>query len=88
MEEISYEGVQSALEDEGKCYLCGSSNYSLVDYYRKFDTIGLISLNEWYVLDFPLKCYDENGNEMNGEDGTSTSFANGNMKRKRQFRSA
>ena len=76
MENVSYEGVQSALEDQGSCYLCGSSDYSLIDYYRKFDTIGLISLNDWYVLDFRLKCHDENGNEVNGEDGTSTSFGN------------
>ena len=40
------------------------------------DTIGLIALNDWYVLDFRLKCHDENGNEVNGEDGTSTSFGN------------
>ena len=76
MENVSYEGVQSALEDQGSCYLCGSSDYSLIDYYRKFDAIGLISLNDWYVLDFRLKCHDENGNEVNGEDGTSTSFGN------------
>ena len=76
MENVSYEGVQSALEDQGSCYLCGSSDYSLIDYYRKFDTIGLISLNDWYVLDFRLKCHDENGSEVNGEDGTSTSFGN------------
>lgn len=76
MENVSNEGVQSALEDEGNCYLCGSSDYSLVDYYQKCDTVGLISLNDWYVLAFPLKCYDENGNEVNGEDGTSTSFGN------------
>lgn len=62
MENVGYEGVQSALEDQGSCYLCGSSDYSLIDYYRKFDTIGLISLNDWYVLDFHLKCHDENGN--------------------------
>ena len=36
-----------------------------MEYYRKFDTIGLISLNDWYVIDFPLKNYDENGNGNN-----------------------
>ena len=30
-----------------------------MDYYRKFDTVGLISLNDWHVLDFQLKAYDE-----------------------------
>lgn len=76
LEDVTYEGIQSTLEDQGACYLCGSSDYSLVDYYRKFDTIGVISLNDWYVLDFRLKCQDENGNEVNGEEGTSSSFGN------------
>lgn len=70
-EDVSYAGIQSILEDPGACYLCGSSDYSLVDYYRQFDTIGVISLNDWYVLDFRLKCYDENGNK-----GVSSSFGN------------
>lgn len=29
----------SKLEDNKQCYLCGSSDYSMMDYYRKFDTI-------------------------------------------------
>ena len=45
-----------------------------MSYYRNFDTIGLISLNDWYVIDFPLKNYDEN--EM--ESAASTSFLSGN----------
>ena len=75
LQDVSYEG-KSRLEDTGACYLCGSSDYSLVDYYRKFDTIGLISLNDWYVLKFRLMCRDENGNEMNIEDVTSSMFGN------------
>ena len=51
----------SKLEDNKRCYLCGSSDYSMMDYYRKLDTIGLISLNDWHVLNFQLKNYDENG---------------------------
>ena len=43
-----------------------------MSYYKNFDTIGLISLNDWYVIDFPLKNYDENGNEI--ESAASTSF--------------
>lgn len=76
LEDVAYEGIQSGLEDQGACYLCGSSDFSLVDYYRRFDTIGLISLNDWYVLDFRLKCQDENGNEVNGEDGSTSTFGN------------
>ena len=25
-----------------------------MSYFRNFDTIGLISLNDWYVIDFPI----------------------------------
>ena len=46
-----------------------------MEYYRKFDTIGLISLNDWYIIDFPLKNYDENGMEI--QTNTSTSFLSG-----------
>lgn len=47
-----------------------------MSYNKNFDTIGLISLNDWYVIDFPLKNYDENGNEI--ESAASTSFLSGN----------
>lgn len=75
LQDVSYEG-KSRLKDTGACYLCGSSDYSLIDSYRKFDTIGLISLNDWYVLKFRLMCRDDNGNEMNIEDVTSSMFGN------------
>lgn len=37
-----------------------------MSYYKNFDTIGLISLNDWYVIDFPLKNYDERVAYLNG----------------------
>ena len=62
--EITYDHLESDLDDITQCYLCGNSNESLISYYRKFGTIGLISLNDWYVLNFHLKAYDENGIEI------------------------
>lgn len=50
-EDISFTEMESKLKNEKECYLCGSSDRSLMDYYRKFDTVGVISLNDWYVLD-------------------------------------
>lgn len=50
IEDVSYEGIKSVLEDHEECYLCGSSDRSLMGYYRNLDTIGLISLNDWYVV--------------------------------------
>lgn len=72
-EDVIYEGIKSVLDDNGECYLCGNSERSLMGYYRKFDTIGLISLNDWYVVDFDLKKYDEQGNPVSNE-GSHTSL--------------
>ena len=74
--EITFDDLQSSLKDLSTCYLCGSSDYSMMDYYRKFDTVGLISLNDWYVLDFQLKAYDENGNEIPNKTGSNILFGN------------
>lgn len=74
--EITFDDLQSNLKDISTCYLCGSSDYSMMDYYRKFDTVGLISLNDWYVLDFQLKAYDENGNEIPNKTGSNILFGN------------
>ena len=47
--------MKSELSDESCCYLCGSSNNSLVRFYRKTGSIGIISLNNWYVTDFRIE---------------------------------
>ena len=61
--DVTFDDLRSSLENTSECYLCGNAEESLMSYFRNFDTIGLISLNDWYVIDFPLKNYDENGNE-------------------------
>lgn len=66
----------SKLKDKKRCYLCGSSDYSMMDYYRKFDTIGLISLNDWQVLAFQLKNYDEYGKEIKDKGSNQMFFGN------------
>lgn len=62
--EITYDHIKSDLDDITQCYLCGNSNESLMFYYSKFGTVGLISLNDWYVLNFHLKAYGEKGIEI------------------------
>ena len=59
MEDVTFQGLTCALEDKGSCYLCGSSDYSLVDLFRKSGRIVVISLNDWYVLKFHIKSRDE-----------------------------
>lgn len=62
-EDGTFEGLESGLKNKEECYLCGSSDYSLIDYYRQFNTIGIISLNDWYVLNFQVRRTDIDGNE-------------------------
>lgn len=73
---MEYGNIESMLENEEECYLCGNSNRSMMGYYRKFDTVGVIALNEWYVLDLRLKEYDGSGNPIEASSGTSDSFGN------------
>jgi hypothetical protein len=67
-----YETITSRLDNQGECYLCGSSNESMLDYYKKCDTIGIIGLNQWYILDLRLKEYDSKGNVIEKEGSSST----------------
>lgn len=43
------------------CYLCGNGN-SLMSYYSKFDSIGVICLNTWQILDSHIRNFDDDGN--------------------------
>ncbi|MEE0884998.1 MAG: hypothetical protein U0L59_07210 [Faecalimonas sp.] len=68
-----YGTITSELHDKEKCYLCGSSDDSMMDYYGKFDTIGIIGLNQWHILDLRLKEYDSEGNAVEKE-GSSNDY--------------
>lgn len=59
---VEFGHIKSELKNVKECYLCGNSAKSLMGYFRKFDTIGVIGLNEWYVVDLHLKKYDGEGN--------------------------
>lgn len=56
------EPIQSKLKDTKKCWLCGSDNRSLMGFFRKFDSLGIICVNNWYVLDMRIRNQDEGGN--------------------------
>ena len=45
------ESVESKLKDPKQCWLCGSDERSMMDYFRKFDDLGVICTNHWYVMD-------------------------------------
>lgn len=43
--DVTYDHLTSKLTDSSQCYICGNHEMSLMPYYRKFDTIGILSLN-------------------------------------------
>lgn len=73
IEDVTYEG-KSRLEDPGACYLCGGGKSSMTDYYHRFEGLGLISLNNWYVLDFRLKRRNES--DVDVRDSFSCTYEN------------
>jgi len=75
--DVTYDHLTSKLSDSSQCFICGNHEMSLMPYYRKFDTIGIISLTEWYVIDLGLKEYDEVGKEI--KDGGNTSMRTTNL---------
>lgn len=58
--------VKSELKDVSKCYLCGNADKSLMGYFRKFDDLGIISVNQWYVLDLGIRTQGELEEDYNG----------------------
>ena len=49
--QVTQGAVKSALDNKEECCLCGSNSRSLMGMYRGKDDMGIISLNNWYVLD-------------------------------------
>ena len=66
-EYVVHGAIVSQLKNTDECYLCGYTDESLMDYYRKFDTIGVIGLNQWVIIDLRLKEYDSEGNYVKKE---------------------
>ena len=62
--DVTFDDLRSSLENTSECYLCGNAEESLMSYFRNFDTIGLISLNDWFSTEklrwkwkWGRKCY-------------------------------
>lgn len=66
------ETAVSKLIDKDGCYLCGNAEKSLMGYFRQFDDLGIISLNQWYVLDMGILPHE--GEEEFASGGTRTAM--------------
>lgn len=72
-ETVTYAGVMSELSDDTQCYLCGDTDDSMMQYYRRFDGLGIIFLNDWNILPFETAVYDEDGVKIKNLSGTRSS---------------
>lgn len=61
---ITPEPVQSLLTDKSRCWMCGNDDRSLMGMYRGKDDLGVLCLNDWYVLPMDIRNLDENGNPV------------------------
>lgn len=60
--------AKSRLKNLEECYLCGSSAQSLMDLFQKYEDLGVICVNDWYVLDMRIRNHDDDGN-LTGAQG-------------------
>lgn len=70
-EERSMMAIESEV-DESNCCICGSNTHSLMPYYRKMDSVGLVCLNTMSISNTGVRTYDDNGDEV--LDGSSSGF--------------
>lgn len=55
------EPADSMLENPEECYLCGNHNRSLMSMFRGKDDLGIICVNDWYVLNMQICDFDGMG---------------------------
>lgn len=53
--------ADSMLENLEECYLCGNHNRSLMSMFRGKDDLGIICVNDWYVLNMQICDFDGMG---------------------------
>ena len=66
--------VKSKLEHTEECYLCGSNSRSLIGVYRNYEDLGIICVNEWYVLDMRIRNHDDSGNLMGSQGSRNVTY--------------
>ena len=54
--------LQSSIGKE-QCFICGTPAGGLLEYYKKFDSIGIIHWADMSVTDTRIREYDDDGNE-------------------------
>lgn len=63
--------IESEVPSE-ECFICGDRRDSLMLYYGKRDSVGIIHWNDFSVSDTEVRAYDDEGNELLGQEGSSS----------------
>ncbi|RKJ49052.1 hypothetical protein D7Y05_10440 [bacterium 1XD42-54] len=63
---VKYKELDSELQEQEDCFLCGSHNRTMLSYYRQVGGIGVISFNDWYVTDFDLQSRKKSNTDSDG----------------------
>ncbi|BDF35843.1 hypothetical protein CE91St62_39050 [Lachnospiraceae bacterium] len=70
----SAEPAKSKLKKAKECYLCGNSNRSLMGLFRKYDDLGIICVNNWYVIDMKIRNHADDGSLTGPRGGMNTTY--------------
>lgn len=65
------EPAKSKLKDPESCYLCGKDDRSLMSMFRNYEDLGVICVNDWYVLNMRIRNYDDSGNLLGAQGHTN-----------------
>lgn len=73
--EQEYQGIHVDSEVKKKdCCICGDNEKSLMSYYRKIDSVGVVCLNTMNISNTNVRIYDDNGNEIIHSDSMNHLF--------------
>lgn len=73
--EIKLPEVQSEISKE-ECGICGAQPKSMMSYYRKMDSVGIVCLNTMNISNTDVRVYDDDGNELLNQNSTSYRLSN------------
>lgn len=77
--------ANSTLDNPAECYLCGKHKRSLMSMFRGKDDLGVICVNDWYVMNMQIRDLDGMGGggfgRMTGAEGACSFRTNRNPKR-------
>lgn len=67
------EPVESGLRDTAGCYLCGTNKRSLMKHYQGTDDLGIICINQWYILALGIRNFEDKAEWYRKQNGSRTS---------------